>query len=57
MSMKQLYVVIDWPESQIIPQFPREYSDQCLEVNGTHPTYAVPVEIWNDYLMGKIGVE
>ena len=51
MNKRQLYVVVDWPESQIIQQFLPKYFDKCLATEGVGPTYAVPVEIWNNYKM------
>lgn len=50
------YVIIEWPESQAVMQFPREYFDLCREVTATYPTYAVPVKVWDDYLSGKIEI-
>ena len=50
MNKRQLYVVVDWPESQIIQQFLPKYFDKCLATEGVGPTYAVPVEIWNNYI-------
>ena len=53
---RPLYVIIGWPESQIIPQFLPKYFDKCLATEGTYPTYAVPVEIWNKYLSDEDSV-
>lgn len=55
MSRKH-YVIIEWPESQIIPQLPPVHFDKCWSLVATYPTYAVPVEIWDDYLSGKIEI-
>ena len=56
MNKRQLYVVVDWPESQIIPQFLPKYFDECLATEGVGPTYAVPVEIWDKYLSDEDSV-
>ena len=50
MNKRQLYVVVDWPESQIIPQFLPKYYEQCIPLAGNSYMYAVPVEIWNNYI-------
>jgi hypothetical protein len=53
---RPLYVIIEWPESQIIPQLPSEHFDKCWSIDATYPTFAVPVEIWNGYLAGEIKI-
>lgn len=44
---RELFVRIEWPESQSIMNWEREYTTQCFSLDDM--SYMVPVDLWNDY--------
>ena len=45
--MNKLYVLIEWPQSQIISDWKSEYYEQCIFVDDAG--VMVPAELWSQY--------
>lgn len=47
--MKELYVLIEWPQSQVISDWKSEYYEQCILAEDAG--IMVPVGLWCKYLV------
>lgn len=45
---KELYVKVDWPESQVIMDWKEEYQDQTILIDDAG--YMVPEELWEKHI-------
>ena len=46
-DMNNLYVLIEWPQSQIISDWKSEYYEQCIFIDDAG--IMVPAELWSQY--------